>query len=446
MNTSISDSEVDSALRRAAPIRKRAAADRVPDMPPADVALQPEIVDGAPIVVCMADVQPKPVEWLWPGRIPKRCVTVLAGRPGDGKSFATADWAARVSTGRTWPDGTPCEPGGVLLVSAEDDPETVLRPRLDAHDANVARVHLLRAVHRVHDGRLWQGAFTLADLPALESALLRFATPKLCIIDPIGSVLGGKVDAHRDNEVRAVLAPISLLAERLGIAVLVVAHHNTSNAAHADDLIMGSRAFSGLARAVVHLMRDPDNEERRLMLPGKMNVARVPGGLAFRIEGDPARLLWEDGAVNASADSLLAAIHRNEGGRRTERDDAAEWLADRLAEGPVLTNEVIQEAKDAGHAIGTLRRAKAQLGVKSRKRTFNGPHEWYIPASDDAHAGEPDAEDAQSGATAHLRTKPDENLGVEPKVRTSESVSTFGSAPPDPAHVWESPGTGEVIL
>ena len=101
------------------------------------------------------------------------------------------------------------EPGGVLLVSAEDDPETVLRPRLDSHDANVSRVYLLRAVHRVQDGRIRRGVFTLADLPALESALRRVTDPKLCIIDPIGSFLGGNVDAHRDNEVREVLAPIS---------------------------------------------------------------------------------------------------------------------------------------------------------------------------------------------------------------------------------------------
>lgn len=80
------------------------------------------LADGAPIVVRMADVESKPVEWLWPSRIPRRCVTVLAGRPGDGKSFATADWAARVSTARAWPDGSPCEAGDVLLVSGRGRP------------------------------------------------------------------------------------------------------------------------------------------------------------------------------------------------------------------------------------------------------------------------------------------------------------------------------------
>lgn len=103
-----------------------------------------------------------------------------------------------------------------------------------------------------HNGKAGPSMFTLADLPALEAALGGLNAPRLCIIDPIGSFLGGKVDAHRDNEVRAVLAPIAMLAERYGIAVLVVAHHSKSSAGRADDLILGSRAFTGLARAVLH--------------------------------------------------------------------------------------------------------------------------------------------------------------------------------------------------
>ena len=36
------------------------------------------------------------------------------------------------------------------------------------------------------------------------------------IIDPIGSYLGGGVDAHRDNEVRAILSPIATIARKAG--------------------------------------------------------------------------------------------------------------------------------------------------------------------------------------------------------------------------------------
>ena len=41
--------------------------------------------------------------------------------------------------------------GSVILISAEDDPGDTIRPRLDAHHADVRRVHLLSAVRRVDD-------------------------------------------------------------------------------------------------------------------------------------------------------------------------------------------------------------------------------------------------------------------------------------------------------
>ena len=50
-------------------------------------------------------VKPSDVSWLWPGRIPRGKVTLLAGDPGLGKSFVTMDLAARVSRAAEWPDG-----------------------------------------------------------------------------------------------------------------------------------------------------------------------------------------------------------------------------------------------------------------------------------------------------------------------------------------------------
>ena len=341
------------------------------------------LADGAPIVVCMAEVEAKPVAWLWPGRIPRRCVSVLAGRPGDGKSFATADWAARVSTGRDWPDGTPCPVGDVLLVSGEDDPETTLRPRLDAHGADVSRVHLLRAVQSTgKNGKPAEAMFMLDNLPALETALKGLREPTLCIIDPIGSFIGGKVDAHRDNEVRAVLAPVNALAERYGIAMLVVAHHNKGNAQRADDLIMGSRAFTGLARTVLHLMRDPQDDDRRLLLPGKMNIARSPSGLAFRIEGDPARLEWETAPVDLKADGVLAAMGGRDGAG-SALEEAKAWLRDVLSSGPQPAAEVKAQAKADGIAERTLLRAKDSLGVQSEREGYasKGRWMWFLPHS-----------------------------------------------------------------
>ena len=205
--------------------------------------------------------------WLWPKRIPLGRLTVLAGRPGVGKSFVTIDFASRVSTGMTWPDGSVNESaGGVLFFAAEDDPADTIRPRLDAAGADSGRVYYCRNV----------------DLAKIESRIDQVPDCRLVVIDPIGSYLGRCVDAYRENEVRAVLEPLAGIASCRSIAVILVA----------DDSLLRSCAFVGLARAVWHVTKDPHDRTRRLFLPGKSNLSRETSGLAFWIASDPPRVQW----------------------------------------------------------------------------------------------------------------------------------------------------------
>lgn len=340
-----------------------------------------------PVLIRMSDVEPREVSWLWPGRIPLGRITLLVGRPGEGKSFITIDAAARVTTGTPWPDRAECPRGSVILISAEDDPHDTIRPRLDAHRADVGKVHLLSMVRRVGaDGQPYEAMFTLADLPALEQALQTLPDCKLIIIDPIGSFLGGSTDAHRDNEVRSVLAPVAALAEKHRVAVVVVAHRRKASGACADDLALGSRAFTGIARAVWHLSRDPDSKGRRLLLPGKNNLAVEGDGLAFTIEGDPARLGWERDPVARSADDALVAENecaRKPGPAPAARDKAAEWLRDLLASGPLETCAIKTEGLEAGYSWRTLHRAKDELGIQPYRERFSSAYLWKLPDQPD---------------------------------------------------------------
>ncbi len=344
------------------------------------------VVQSGPILTCLADVEPRAVSWLWPARIPLGRITLLVGRPGEGKSFFTTDAAARVTTGTPWPDGGDCPQGSVILISAEDDPADTIRPRLDAHYADVRRVHLLSAVRRVDEKGHYDRLITLADVDAIEAALVKLPDCKLIVVDPIGSFLGGGTDAHRDNEVRGVLAPIAMLAEKHGPAVLVVAHRRKSAGIIADDLALGSRAFTGIARAVWHLTRDNDNKARRLLLPGKNNLAREGDGLAFSIIGEPARISWERDPVAMSADDALAAesqAREQKPGPDAEAHDAAStWLAAALASGPRLAKDLIDEWKNGqGGSERTLKRAKQSVGVEAYRDEVPGPWWWRLPGN-----------------------------------------------------------------
>lgn len=382
--------------------------------------------DGKPILVCMADVEARPVSWLWEGRLPRGRLCLLVGRPGEGKSMGTMDWAARVSTGRDWPDGSTCTPGSVVLVSGEDDPHEVIRPRLEAHGANLNRVHLLPTVVRVvSKGRATEAPFTLADLAPLETALAEAPDCALIVIDPIGSFIGGNVDAHRENEVRGVLAPLAEVARRTGATVLLVAHQRKGAASHADDLVLGSRAFTGIARSVLHLMLDPDDKERRLLLPGKMNLSRPAPTLAFTIEGEPARVVWEPDPVDVTTDAVLAA-HATVDTKRS-RGGAVDWLRGYLAGGPKLAPHVFAAGKGAGFSESTLKRAKKAAGVETWKEGFSGGWVWGLE-------GSAAAEGAQAINSDTLRENPGTSTENAPK-----GVNPGNVAPLAPGYSEEIP-------
>jgi len=360
----------------------RAAAERVE--PLQSEPTKPELSPG-PVTVCLADVRPEPIRWLWENRVPSGRLTLLVGAAGCGKSLVTTDMAARVSTGRPWPDGAECPQGSVLLLLAEDNPADTVRPRLDAAGADVRRVHLLQAVRYTEQGATHERVVTLADIDAIEQALKAVGDVKLLIVDPIGSYLGADTDAHRDNEVRGVLGPLALLGEKFGTAIVVVAHRRKSPAIVADDMAIGARAFTGLARAVWHLSADPNDKERRLLLAGKNNLAKPQPGLAFRIAGDVIpHLAWESDPVMLDADAVLAMERSPRGPRADSRGNAEEWLAAALADGPRLAKELVDDW--VGGQCGserTLRRARAALDVVAFRREVPGPWWWRLKDQDE---------------------------------------------------------------
>jgi len=286
--------------------------------------------------------------------------------------------AANVSTGSDWHDGTPCPFGSVLLLSAEDDPADTIRPRLDIHGADASKVLLLKGKRSQHsNGEKVESTITLRDLEMIKQSLEDCPDCKLVIVDPIGSYLGAGTDSHRDNEVRAVLAPLAALAEKMEVAVVLVAHTRKAQANFADDTALGSRAFTGIARCVWHTFEDPDNSDRRLFLPGKNNLSASPTGLAFTIVPESGRLQWL-GDVDTTADEVVTKAPKTTHAS-PEREKAKEWLINFLkSEGTSSASVIYKRAEEDGIAKGTLDRARKLLNVKTGPDGYQGKWSWSL--------------------------------------------------------------------
>jgi hypothetical protein len=324
-------------------------------------------------------VQRERIKWLWPGRIPTGKLTLFVGDPGTGKSLVTVDLAARVSTGRAFPDGCSCEVGGVLILTAEDDAKDTVGPRLDAAGADTSRIARISAVKvTLSDGAPAESTFSLErDLLKLEEALTKDAKFKLIIVDPLTAYLGTKINSWRDTDVRGLLTPLTEFATRTGIAVGGIMHLRKSET-DAMLRVSGSVAFVAAARTVWGFGIDPADKTQRAMVAVKNNLASLANALVYKIavndEGVPF-ISWQKEPRTLDAEDVL-------GGNKKEKRaiaDAAEWLRQQLAGGPQPQQRLQADAKRERISFGTLRRAKDHLGIRSHKAGLAGFWYWELP-------------------------------------------------------------------
>lgn len=332
------------------------------------------------VTVCLAEIRPEPIHWLWPGRIALGKVTLIAGDPGLGKSLVTIAMAAHVSTGREWPvDGTPCPAGDVVIISAEDDLADTIRPRLDAAGADPSRIHCIKAIREFDTETDQVTARSLSlrkDLAHIDAELDALPNCRLLIIDPISAYLDG-TDSHNNADVRGLLAPLADLASKHQVAVIAVTHLNKGGSSSPLYRAMGSLAFVAAARAVFGVAKDEENPARRLMMPLKSNLGPDTSGVAYEVISNDSglpTLRWDPCPITEDLEDVFNA---SSGGERSDIQDAADWLKDVLAPGRVKTKDLQSLASHAGHAWRTVKRAKSKLGVQSEKTGYGADGVWF---------------------------------------------------------------------
>jgi hypothetical protein len=233
---------------------------------------------------------------------------------------------------------------------------------------------------RIPDGQGGRLAVLPADVTYIAAACRRVEA-RLIIIDPLAAFLGAETNAHKDQDVRRALYPLSKLAEETGAAVVVVRHLNKAAGGNPVYRGGGSIGIIGAARSGLLVARDPDNPDKRVLAATKCNLACLPASLSFELAVAPngLRIQWLGEAAH-TAESLLAAPPDE-----TDRNavtEAAQVLRAILVAGPLPADEVKKQARQAGVADATLRRAKSLLRVQSSRvggLGAEGAWRWSMP-------------------------------------------------------------------
>jgi hypothetical protein len=217
------------------------------------------------------------------------------------------------------------------------------------------------------------------------------------IIDPVSAYLGvGKINNSQTTDVRAVLAPLTKLAEQKKILVVGIMHFNKkADVTNAMLRIADSLAYVAAARHVYVVVDDSEHKGARLFVKAKNNLAPDKNALRFNVAtrlvgADPEthqeiwapHVIWDLETVEVTATEAVEQADGAGSTRGHTRKEAVEFLRARLAGGPVPQRELEDEARANCISVKTLRRAKAELGVVATKghgSSTTGGWAWELP-------------------------------------------------------------------
>ena len=333
----------------------------------------------------LAEHQTKAIEYLplkWPQfKIPIGKLTLFVGDPGECKSFVGCNTLAYLTREHNYQ----------IIVLSEDDPEDMLKPRIEAMDG-VPK--LIEPITGTQVGIDIKRGFMLKTDMVLFRKLVIEKKPKVVFIDPVVSYSSG-VDTFKGNEVRALLDPYVDLAREFRFALICVIHLNKADT-KALYKISDSMQFSALAKSIYFFGPNPhkDDPENKVVCHLKTNVSKKTPSYSFHIESVPSadgkesdlgKLVWGH-EVDLTVEDVSNAALKNKGGNVNKMEIASSFLLGSLRRGPQPTTELETLAVELDIKEKTLKRARRSLNVASRRIGGTGPDgHWvsFLPGYED---------------------------------------------------------------
>lgn len=249
-------------------------------------------------LISAADVPYEPPRWLIAPYFQRGKGTLIQADPGTGKTAFMCAIAAHVSTGKPLL-GTPIEtPGNILIMSVEDD-LPILRGRLEANNADLTKCYFMT-----------NAAGKTFNDPEIEQVIKQIDA-KLIIFDPFQAFLGANVDMFRANETRPALAKLFEMCDRNDCACAIIAHTGKNGfGKSAVNQSLGSVDIPAAMRSVLHIAKNPENENEKIAVHVKCSNAPAGKSIAYRVV-DRGGVEWL-GFSDFSVDDLAVVKAREE--------------------------------------------------------------------------------------------------------------------------------------
>jgi DNA repair protein RadA/Sms len=313
-----------------------------------------------------SEIEPKEVSWLWYPFIPYGKVTLLQGDPGDGKSTFMLNIAALLTRGENLPFAepeSPPEPMNIIYQTTEDDAEDTVVPRFMKANGDRDRLLFINEKDKP----------IFFDDDRIEAAI-RGTGAKMLILDPLSSYIGD-CQINAANEVRPRFNHLIRVAKETGCAIVIINHLNKMFGIKAIYRTPGSIDIVGAVRSALLVGRDKEEENVRILVQQKANLAPTGAAIKFSIGEEGVTFLEE---TELTADDLLAGYSQSGGRPDVKTQEAIRIIRELLME-QNDQEAVLIEAKlrESGISKSTAKRAKRMLGVESLKPHFSWL--WHLP-------------------------------------------------------------------
>ena len=238
-------------------------------------------------LVSMAELKMKKVDWLINGYIPKGCITVLGGDGGNGKTSLWCNLVGSITSGKSniLDDSSPLpNPGIAIVLSGEDDPESVLKRKLIECGADESNVYTLKlddeSLHEITIGG-----------PILEKLVAGYR-PLIVVLDPIQQFLKD-LDMSKRNDIRRTLQSLAVLGKKYGTSFLLVVHTNKRDKVSSfRDKLSDSADIWDIARSVLAIGKTSDG--LHFISQEKSSYGRLKDTITFTFKGSVIEKIGTD--------------------------------------------------------------------------------------------------------------------------------------------------------
>jgi len=248
-------------------------------------------------------------------------------------------------------------------MSAEDDPETTLVRRLMRMNADLSRISFMTKFLRLEEE-----VFELIERHIQERNVT------VVIMDPLLAYMRAGIDMNKANETRPFMARLADIAKARNVTIIALRHLNKADKDKAIFRGLGSVDITASARSGVMIGLHPEDEQTRVLVHIKHNLAERGTSQLYELEGGDKtkgrvpKLIWR-GESDLTADDL--AHKANKVGRPNDASQAAEqFLLRALKGGARPIKDVVRDAERRSISDRTLRKAARTLKVIKEKRNW----------------------------------------------------------------------------